>query len=623
MANSIFKHILLGTTLCAGATLLLNSCMDDSYDIDKVDLTMKLRTDGLGAPLGNTEKIMLDDILDIDDSEVKTDKSHLYYLVESGSTHFNVKVDKVSTTFKDARLEMTYNVVDYDKVKTEIERQGTTIPAGTPLPIDPSFSYTGHAEGEQAIDFNIKNIHDVNYVQSIQVSPTPIVLKLYKKNSSANVKLGINKIQNLVISIPKVLKVTGYDTNKWTLVEATGNATHHLLKQKNAETYNDANEITLCQINLQRVDLNREVNGSEIKLTGEEANMKLNGQVTFGSNSSSRFEMHEGDYASVRLEVKVGNNNQLTAEKVTGKFAPAIEPKVDPINISESLPDFLKDDEVTIAVTNPTLRFKSDFANIPVGVNLSGDLTSVYTNGTANVTKSLPNTSMDAKQQNKVYYYDGNNPYDPEEDANVYTDKAKVTNLGDLIKKIPDNITVDLGNKNNKKVSVKQNIYEIELGKNYQANADYSVFVPFEFKGGLQIVYNDSTSSMHSDLKKYKANKGQIIVTGEALNTIPLNLKVIIKAHDVDGKELPINFTEANVLAGTGNEADEAAVKSNIELVGTLTEDGDLSKIDKIFFKVRAASDNATESNTLVSTQWLKLNNIKLKLKADVTADFN
>ena len=71
MANSIFKHILLGTTLCAGATLLLNSCMDDSYDIDKVDLTMKLRTDGLGAPLGNTEKIMLDDILDIDDSEVR------------------------------------------------------------------------------------------------------------------------------------------------------------------------------------------------------------------------------------------------------------------------------------------------------------------------------------------------------------------------------------------------------------------------------------------------------------------------------------------------------------------------------------------------------------------------
>lgn len=61
--------------------------MDDSYDIDKVDLTMKLRTDGLGAPLGNTEKIMLDDILDIDDSEVKTDKSHLYYLVESGNTH--------------------------------------------------------------------------------------------------------------------------------------------------------------------------------------------------------------------------------------------------------------------------------------------------------------------------------------------------------------------------------------------------------------------------------------------------------------------------------------------------------------------------------------------------------
>lgn len=595
--------------------------MDDSYDINKVDLTMKLRTEGLGAPLGNTEKILLDDILDLDES-VKTDATHLYYLVESGSTNFNVKVDKVNTTFNNTHLEMEYHVVDYNKVKAELEAQGVTVPAGTPLPIDAAFSYTGSAEGEQAIDFNINNIHDVNYIQSIDITPTPVSMKLYKENSSANVKLGITKLQGIVISIPKVLHVSGYDTKNWELVEATGNATHHLLKQKGTATYNDASEINLCQVQLNRVDLNREVMGSEITLSNTEASMKLNGKVTFGNNSGSQFKLNENDYASVRLEIEVGNNNRLEANQVRGKFDPAIEPHVDPINIAESLPDFLQDPEVTIAVTNPTIRFKSDFTNIPVGVNLSGDLTSVYTNGLANVTKNLPSTSMEAQQVNKVYYYDGNAPYDPEEDATLSTDKAQVPQLGDLIKKLPDHIAVDLGNKNNKKISVKQNLYQIELGKSYQANADYNVFVPFKFKGGLQIVYNDSTSSFGSDLEDVKA-KGSVIVTGDALNTVPLALKVNIEAHDADGNILPINFSEATVQAGTGNEAVEAAVKTPIELTGTLVNDDDLSKIDRIFFKVRAANDNNEQSHTLVSTQWLKFENIKLKLKADVIADFN
>lgn len=621
MANPKIKHILLSTTLCAGAALLFTGCIDDSYDLNKVDLTMKLRTEGLGAPLGNTEKITLDDILDLDES-VKTDATNLYYLVESGSTNFTVKVDKVNTTFKDTHLEMNYRVVDYDKVKAEIEANGGVVPEGTPLPISSDFSFTGDAEGEQSIDFNIKDIKDVNYIQRIQVSKTPVSLKLYKENSSANVKLGITRISNLEISIPKVLHVSNYDANKWDLVLAKDNATHHVLKQKDAQDFVNASEINLCDLVLDRVDLDREIDKSEIVLEGDEASITMRGKVTFGNNSGSNFEMHSGDYASVRLEIKVGNNNQLTAEKVVGKFDPAIEPHVDPIDIAESLPDFLQDDDVVISATNPTLRFKSDFAHLPVGVNLSGDLTSVYTNGVANVTKSLPTTSMEAQQANKVYYYDGAAPYDPEEDANAATSKARVEGLGDLIKKLPDHINVDLGNKANKKIRVKQNLYEIELGKEYNANADYSVFVPFEFKGGLQIVYNDSTNSMGSDLEDIKA-KGSVLVSGEAVNTIPLELLVQIEARDVNGAKLDINFTDAVVKAGTGDEAESKAVKSDLQLEGTLKNEDDLSKIDKIFFKVRAANNDNQQSHTLVSTQWVKFNNIKLKLKADVIADFN
>ena len=83
MANPFIKRILFSGALCAGAALMLTSCLDDSYDLNKVDLTMGLGSDGLAVTLGNTEDIMLNDILDTDES-VKLDANNLYYLREFG-----------------------------------------------------------------------------------------------------------------------------------------------------------------------------------------------------------------------------------------------------------------------------------------------------------------------------------------------------------------------------------------------------------------------------------------------------------------------------------------------------------------------------------------------------------
>lgn len=615
MANLFIKHLLLGSAMCAGSALLLTSCIDDSYDVNKIDLTMKLGSEGLSAPLGNTEKIYLDDILSVDES-VKLDANNLYYLVEDGTTHFNVKVDQVNTTFNDTHMSMNYEVVNYEKVRDQLAAEGINVPAGTPLPIAANFvTEEAEAEGNQSIDFKIKDINDVSFVESIAVTPTPITLKLYKQNSSDNVTLGIRTVKGLTIKIPKVLHVGGYDKTKWELTEATGNATHHVLKQKGTLTLNNVAEVDLCNLSLDRVDLNRSIGSSkEIVLSGDEANIALAGKVTFGNYSNRQFEMHEGDYASVRLEIKVGNNNQLTANTVTGKFCPSINPTVNDINIAESLPDFLKDDEVRIAASNPTLRFTSDMTNIPVGINLSGDLTSVYTNASDNKLVSLPATSMEAKQNNTVYYYQGAAPYDPEGER-VATDQAKVTNLSSLIEKLPESIKVDLSNG---KVNVQDKLYTIDLGRNYEANAAYSVFVPFEFNGGLTIVYNDSTSSMHDDLKDLKSN-GTLKVTANVLNTIPLGLVIGLEARDVNGDVIPgITFTEANAEAGDGTNEKASA----LTLSAKLTHEDDLSKIDRIYFKVRAESGN-NGNHKLVSTQYLKLNDIKVRVEGGVIADFN
>ena len=100
-------------TLFAGSAMLFTGCVSDDYDLDNVDLTMGLGSDGLKVKLGNTQRIMLDDILDLDET-VKLDKSNLYYMVKDGSTHFTVHVDPVDAMFDKSRVTTQKRVLDYE-----------------------------------------------------------------------------------------------------------------------------------------------------------------------------------------------------------------------------------------------------------------------------------------------------------------------------------------------------------------------------------------------------------------------------------------------------------------------------------------------------------------------------
>ena len=623
MANPFIRRILFSGALCAGAAFLLTSCIDDSYDLNKVDLTMGLGSEGLAVKFGNTEKILLNDILETDDN-VKVDGTNLYYLVESGSTNINMEVNTFTTSINDTKLNMNTPVLVYADVKQAVEAAGYPINGDEKLPIKSGFSISGHAEGDEQVSFNVKDVQDVSYINYLDIEDADVTLNLNTANSPAGMPFDVQKLENLKITIPECLHVKeGSLAEGWTLGKASDGKTTLTCTSM---TYSSPK---ICSMLLDKVVLNRAPKNNQVTFTDDELTMHMEGKVTFGA--SRNFDMGKNDVASVRLDIAIGNQQGtsleklLTVKQVTGKFTPAIDPAIDPINISESLPDFLKDEEVEIDVANPTLRFKSDFTSIPVGVDLSGKVTSEYTDKTKNKTITLPKQSFDENTNNIVYYYQGNKPYDPEGLPATYK-SAKVDNLGTLIKKLPEQINVDL---KNGQVAVKDKEYTIELGKKYAADAHYNVFVPFEFNKGLTIVYRDSTKSMNDDLKDYGAEG--IRVNGTAQNAIPLDLLVTLEALDVDGKPIPgITFTTARVSAGSGEsfinsngEPEWKVTETPLEIEANLSDPKLLSKVDKLVFKVNAANEETTQSHKLISTQYLRVANIKLRLKGAVTANFN
>lgn len=631
MANPLFKHLLVTGMLCAGTTLLFTGCIDDSYDLDKVDLTMKLNTDGLGVKLGNTDLIALADILD-EDETVKTEANGLYYLVKDGTSNFNVKVDNMTTSFNDTKLDMDAPVLQYNDVYKQLEAAGVPVEDGKALPIPADFEMHGSAEGNQKMDFSITDVKDVTDVKTIDLYKSKVALTLTEANHPATLNLGVTRLKNIRLYLPKFLGVTDVAPG-WELKEG------NVLVYKNGGTYNyNRNNPEICSVYLNKVALdqtthNGKVENGNIELTPAELNIRMTAeQVYFENRAGRELSMNEGDQASVRLDIQVPNN-VLNINQVTGKFNPAINPDNERIDVSNDLPDFLQDKDVRIVATNPTIRFHANMSTLPVGIDMRGTLTAVKENGafengaTTKIVK-LDKGVMEMGRDNYVYYCNqGNTPYDPEGAKAGAATVKNTANIGDLITELPDYLEVDL--KNNQ-INVKNEYYTVQLGRDYHVDADYSVFVPFEFDRGLKVVYNDSTESMHSDLKDLSAT-GTLEVTADAYNTIPLELLVGLKAVDVDGNEVPVEFNtaEAHVAPGDGStytmngevkQRSGSEVMTPIKITAKLDDKDLLSRIDKLCFNIHA---DATGSNKLVSTQYLKLNNIKIKLHAGVIADFN
>lgn len=338
----------------------------------------------------------------------------------------------------------------------------------------------------------------------------------------------------------------------------------------------------------------------------------MQGQVvTSGINGSGSLTMT----LDVTLE-------EMTANSVTGVIQPEIKAETTNIELND-LPDFLKDEETRMDITNPVILLRAENQlETPVEVD-------------AVLTPMKGNAQIDGKEV-KVGSGYGKTPVVLASGKNVIalsrtgectiegvTSNVKVEDINDLLETIPDDIEVDL-----QPVVRNEGYYTAELGRAYEMPSSYEVDVPLSFEQNLNIVYNDSVQDLNKDLNdldKVILKKANVLLTVD--NAIPLKLQlkpenVLIK--DVYGNELTAvkKTIEEDKQYVTESTDGEKPVTSELVLNLTSEDTAFLSKIDRICFKLTAVPGTAT-GVPLKDTQWLKVTSIKLSVPGGVNVDLN
>lgn len=627
MAPIQIKQFLFVGALCAGSAFLTTACVDNSYDLSEdLDLTMGLGSNGLSVPMGNVEKIYLSDILSVDES-VKLDAANQYYLVEDGTTNFDFTIDKVTTKVDNPTLRTDPGkpALPFNKVCEILGEAGIS---SITLPAVPQV-FSGEAEGTESMDFSVTDISsDIKAIHSVFFTPLKVSLSLEWFKSNAALKFDLKELKDVEITLPSILHVVeGSVSEGWTLTEGNKLVAHSV-------AFNGANmkEIVSFTIDQTQLKDRSEIKNGELTIYPENLHITMKGGADFVSTGS--FTMTSNDYMDVRLHIKVGtpganNKTNVYVTRAKGVFDPLINPDVESIDIASELPDFLQDPEVRVNVSNPTLKFNvypKNNVQIPADVDFYATLHSIKDGQDQVSPVEFPKyTRLYKNTSNVIYFHQDAAPYDPtglETDApGKKVQTKKVDNISSLISVLPDRIEVDLGaNGADKHIRVVGE-NEVALGQKYSQVVDYTIYVPFEFKNGVTIVYTDETDGMNEDLKDYAADGIQI--SAEAENTIPLDLKATISAYDMYDNLIPgIQFEEVDVKAGGGTDA--TAVTTALTIKATLTDPNLLKKLDKLEFKINAASEaTSNATHKLVSTQYVQLKNVKLKLVGQIVADFN
>lgn len=617
MARRTTIKLLAKSLLCAVCGFALTACVDDKYDVDSIDLTMGLGSDGLGMTLGATEDIKLKDMLNVDEDDLwHKDANNLFYLVQNGTTSFDYHVQDVTTKIDEAKLTPTVEVFNFDRLSLPVS---VTLDAGHSLSEIPGFNLT-KVDAEEDFNFNMTEVmEDIVSLKSItpksSTSSFKFVLEILSNAGTQD--LYFKKIDGLKITFPDFIRSEDLTNQTKTFTVKD----EDLAAKSNRLTLSE--NVSLDEVLISNAELGMPIENHEINLSDK---IKMEG--SFDVCTKRNVTLGPGSYINVRLIVTLEGNAPengkilVDLDKVSGVYNPTVHVgDVAPFDIAEQLPDFLKDNTVKIDVANPTIKFNVDLSEVPMSFEFQGQMWGRDKNEQATSEPIYFPTAGYAKlnkhDRSGVYFYQGNSPYDPngvEAGANSYD----VPNLSKLIDPIPENIKVDMPDGS---VRIKQGeLNTITLGRDYNAGIDYEIFIPFEFNSKLSIVYRDTTDCMNDDLKDYQA-KG-VTVTAEAYNEIPLKLIAELKTLDVNGNEIPLAApATANIEAAPNNGTSKT---TPITINVTFNDQADLSRVDRFVFRITAAASQAEgQSRKLLSDQYLKLSKILLRLNGSIVGDFN
>lgn len=605
MKNDSNKSKMLVCLLSCGLLTLGTGCTDNDFDLSKIDTTIGIGGDGLTLPTNSTESIMLDDFLELNNSDlvsIADNGDYMFHKEGDDCTPAHPNIDMVVVTsqginnnFKVAVTVPPSALLSGRKLSKRAKKIDL-IKAGGKVA---EFEYVGNAPKE------------IEELTSAGVS-APVTIRV---NLSNDLKNFVPKFKELTLQIPSYmhLNITSCSPNSYSYDPKTGKITL-------TDVSTASNIVIEGMVNMLDFKATPTTNN---KLTFV-ANKKNEGKVNMKGEieTSISFDEINANVTSIPSDLHLSavmSMDDITITSAKGKFNPDIDlGNLGNIEIND-VPDFLTGDEVNVNLHNPIIELKIG-SDIAVTGKVSGTIVATFDNGKPNCSVDIPKMTIKPNANTRICickHKEGVN-------ATNYDEVVEVPNLSDIFATIPKTIKFDA----DASADATQEA-EVKLGHQYTITPKYNITAPLAFDAGANISYTDSFDGWNEDIEDCEFAEGTYIeLTADIENKLPAYLDVNADAIDVDGNKMSQDLIEVKVSNPIAASTDGVQAKTT-PITITLREkkSGMLKKVDGLKYNIKLAAGEGNDAivgktiNAYHHTITAK--NIKVKLVGKIIADFN
>lgn len=602
MNKGINKSRIVACMLAAGFLAVGSGCTDSDFDLSNIDQTIGIGGDGLQLPTNSTENIVLDDLLDLNNSDFIS-------IAENGDYMFSKQSDDVKPSHpsidevlvKEAKVNNNFKIEipESSLMQTRRKSAGHT-----------KLSKTASVKGEASefkyrgnVPFEIRELISAKTASDINIDV----------NVTAELKKVIPTFKTMTVTIPSYLKL---NIGKCSPSQPEYDA------EKGIITFHNISSSAKINIKANISSLDFSTPPPTVVFTpgvlGADGSIDFDGTVLLGitfDEVNKEGNSLQNLYMSAKMTM-----GAIRVTEATGKFKPNLDLEdLGNVNIN-NVPDFLTDYDVTINLYNPVIELTAtsdiDVAGVATATLIAEDergneMAKVEIRG-LNIKPNGTTRLCICKHKEGI-------------DETKYDQVKVVSNLSDIVRKIPHRI--------NCKAEVDADTYRkgtVKLGKKYTIDADVYMKAPLAFDEGAQIVYTDTIDGWNEDIDKFSFAEGAYIeMTTEVENKMPAYLNVSAFAIDVNGKEIPQHRIRVDVSNSVkASEDGEKAVVTPVTIKLRENEKGALKTVDGIVFRVTAAAGEKDAQTIVGKTinaykHTLTTRNIKVRLVGKIIADFN
>ena len=605
MKNDSNKSKMLVCLLSCGLLTLGTGCTDNDFDLSKIDTTIGIGGDGLTLPTNSTENIMLDDFLELNNSDlvsIADNGDYMFHKEGDDCTPAHPNIDKVVVTSQGINNNFKVPVVVPPSVLlsgrklSKRAKKIDLIKAGGKVA---EFEYVGNAP---------KEIEDLT---SAGVA-APVTIKV---NLSNDLKSFVPKFKELTLQIPSYmhLDITSCSPNSYSYDPKTGKITL-------TDVSTASNIVIEGKVNMLDFKATPTTNN---KLTFV-ANKKNEGKVNMKGEieTSISFDEINANVTSIPSDLHLSavmSMDDITITSAKGKFNPDIDlGNLGNIEIN-NVPDFLTGDEVNVNLHNPIIELEIG-SNIAVTGKVSGTIVATFDNGKPNRSVDIPKMTIKPNANTRICICKHKEGVDDTQ----YDEVVEVPNLSDIFATIPKTIKFDADASADATKEA-----EVKLGHQYTITPKYNITAPLAFDTGANISYTDSFDGWNEDIEDCEFAEGTYIeLTADIENKLPAYLDINANAIDVDGNKMSQDLIEVKVSNPIAASTDGVQAKTT-PITITLREkkSGMLKKVDGLEYNIKLAAGEGNDAivgktiNAYHHTITAK--NIKVKLVGKIIADFN